>query len=1152
MRVEQQNGNIIDVLQQINDMGEKEEHISFSEAAAEKCGGTVDSKSINLKDATYLKPGTEEKETVAEEIEENAAVDAEERKNQMTVLSNTTSAEDYAKMQEDGFALDSTTGNAIVTVTDKIKAQLAKAGVDISCFGDDLNLEQLEAITGSPQLAEQLVSAFRKQDLPLTEENSEEAVEALQMAESIQVPGDGAIKYMLDNGLEPTVENLYRAEHSGSSSYRPGEAVDISSFTDQIERVITQAGLPVNEKTMGESQWMLENDIPLTEENLKYLEALKSGTYPVDPNMLMEGIAAAVAEGGRPQDAMLLPGYDLQSRAQRAVEVVSGATEDDIRYVIEHEMKMNIRNLERAKAAGEGEAGRTMSAAPPERAGGTKAATALEEPERAGGINSAMVSEEPRRAGGINSATVSEEPGRAGGTKAATMSEEPAGARTVAALEEAGRENILGASGTPEKRGTSGTSEEAASDLNMGSYEEGSVYTRQGLAVLSARRQLEEIRLTMTTEANYSLLKKGIAIDTESLEKLIEDLRAQEDAYYKNLLSAQGVEPTEENISTFRETSEKIAAVKIVPAYVLGIRGMHATVNALHQEGNILKERFDKANARYETLMVTPQEELGDSFEKAFGNVDEILKELNLENLEANRRAVRILAYNQLEITPQSVAETKYADEEVQRAFKNMTPAVVTQMIKEGINPLDMNIEDLNQTVEQIKKEVGDDGSRKFGEFLWKLERNDAINEDERSSYIGIYRLIHQVEGTDGAAVGALVNQGADVTMRNLMMAVRTERKSRKMDYVVDDSFGERVNNGNQKISITSQIDIAYQKNCLKDVIESVTPEKLRAVMEERPEWDSLLPEQFKEALNQAETRTQESEKKLDVQYAREQLEQFQESVNASQDIYEVLGKYDIPNTMANITALDAMIQNRNAMFERIFGKPGKGTQKPEAQKAASEKKPDSSGQEILEEFEHALAGPDEMSAAQEKLEAYAQKAIEEGMDREDVTSIDVRQMRLLSTQLSIAGRLARDEQYSVPVLAGDEVINVSLKIVRGTERKGIVDVTMETEARGKIAATFQAKNNGVNGMIAVDRQETRDYLQEHADLLKETLGGEENPQIHYAYIKDLDLNHFSMGLFGVEAEKEGQNTAAESRQVQTTRLYHIAESFIRTIREAL
>ncbi len=53
--------------------------------------------------------------------------------------------------------------------------------------------------------------------------------------------------------------------------------------------------------------------------------------------------------------------------------------------------------------------------------------------------------------------------------------------------------------------------------------------------------------------------------------------------------------------------------------------------------------------------------------QKAFRNVDDILSDIGLEETEANQRAVRILGYNQIEITQESVAEMKAADEQVQR-----------------------------------------------------------------------------------------------------------------------------------------------------------------------------------------------------------------------------------------------------------------------------------------------------------------------------------------------------------------------------------------------------------------------------------------------------------------------------------------------------
>lgn len=1066
MRVEQQNANIVDVLKQ--SIGpENNENAIFAEAgmtgvkgvvySANKADKTDHTKSVNVKDATYGKPETEEKKSALEAYEEGSSLDATERKNQMVVLSNTTSAEDYAKMQEEGFSLDETTSNTIVTETDKIKAQLAKAGVDISIFGDDLSMEQLEALAGSPELAMQLAQTMQQADLPCTEENMKDAMEAIQLANSLEAPSDGAVKYLLDNEMEPTIENLYKAEYSGNYQMSGNSSIDITPLRKQIERIVCQAGLPVNEETMAESKWMLENEIPLNEENLRYVDALRNMALPVDEQALLESITAAISEGKRPQEAMMISEYALKEQAQQAVSVVQNATDADLSYVIERGMDVTVGNLAYAMAAREAGTEQT--------ADGTQAADA----EAASGVN--LISGD-------------------------------------AAAEQSG-------------------------------------YTKEGLALITARRQLEEIRLVMTAEANYALLKKGIQIDTQPLEQLVEELKATENSYYKNLLRGQGIEAVEENVSLFRETTEKVSDLKSAPAYVLGMKEVRtATINEVHAEAKALQDAFTRANERYETLMTAPRADLGDSIQKAFRNVDDILTDLGLETSEANRRAVRILGYNQISITAESVAEMKAVDEEVQRTFHNLTPATVIEMIRRGVNPLDMDFASINETAEQIAAESGTVEKQKFSEFLWKLEQNHGISEEERASYIGTYRLIHQVEQSDGAVIGALVNQGADITMRNLMMAVRSGRHSGKIDYSVDESFGARENSGYMGISITEQIETAYQTNCLKDVRDTLTPGKMRQVMMQNAAWENMTPEQLKEALQQADA----DDAALDLAYAKEQLTQLTQSASVAEDIYAVLEKYDIPNTMSNILAMEAMVKNHNGLFRQIFGKGTKDANEEVGTNDIEEMK-----QEVLDAFGEAISAPEEIAEAQEKLGMLAENVMRGMIESDDVTSIDVREMRLMSAQLSIGSALAKEEQYSVPVMVGDGVVSVSLKIVRGVDKKGIVDITMESVLRGKIAATFQAKEQGVTGLVATDNEETRELIEANASALTEGLESEEGTDIRYAYILDLDLNHFSMGSFGVEAEnptREGGES--ETYQVQTARLYRIAETFIRQIREVL
>lgn len=225
------------------------------------------------------------------------------------------------------------------------------------------------------------------------------------------------------------------------------------------------------------------------------------------------------------------------------------------------------------------------------------------------------------------------------------------------------------------------------------------------------------------------------------------------------------------------ETMDVFAELKQQPAYVIGQVDADDSVQEIHDAGAQMQRAFAQANESYETLMTAPRSDMGDSITKAFSNVDDILQDLQLDTSETNRRAVRILAYNNTEITPENIMEVKALDEQMQRAFSNMKPAVTLEMIRRGENPLDMTMEQLNQVAQEIQQENGTQEQERFSKYLWKLEQNHEISEEERSSYIGIYRLIAQVEKGDGAALGFLMNQGSDVTMRNLLRAVRSEKR---------------------------------------------------------------------------------------------------------------------------------------------------------------------------------------------------------------------------------------------------------------------------------------------------------------------------------------------------------------------------------------
>jgi hypothetical protein len=203
--------------------------------------------------------------------------------------------------------------------------------------------------------------------------------------------------------------------------------------------------------------------------------------------------------------------------------------------------------------------------------------------------------------------------------------------------------------------------------------------------------------------------------------------------------------------------------------------------------------------------MTVPNKEYGDSIKKAFANMDSLLSELKIENTEQNQRAVRILAYNHMEISEESISQVKAYDLQVSSMIKNLHPAVTVRMIKEGINPLEMPINELNRTIDRMKEEQGITSEEKFSTFLNKLEKESGLSEQERKAYIGIYRLLYNVQKSDGAALGAVVKAGREVTLDNLLTAVQTGKRG-SLDAVIDDEFGTLQTLNRKGESISQQL----------------------------------------------------------------------------------------------------------------------------------------------------------------------------------------------------------------------------------------------------------------------------------------------------------------------------------------------------------
>ena len=1032
-----------------------------SDNMSKKAAVVGSSNSVDMSDTIYARPqakneaGNNDDTDMAENLLNDMNQTSENRRNDMIVTASTTTSDDYKAAKDDGY-------DVIVTETDKIKAVLAKAGVDISIYGDDLSKEQLTDITGSQTEAAMLVNQMKAYDIPATDDNIKAGTDAIDRAKSLTNISNETKAYLVRNNMNPTVSNVYKATYSSSQVQNYKQKVGITDnvkqlyddnqygdkgaesqgkisdelfeeLKPQLKQILEEVHIDSSDENLNQCRWLIDEDIAVTPDNVllaNQIDGITAAGENVSSDFYARAVTEALAMGKKAADATMSQDGLTFDMAKKACDVLGEATADDIVTLESDNIPVTIENLSKLIAA----------------------------------------------------------------------------------------------------RGK----DSAASQVSANKAADNQITDSREARLVTAQRKLEEARLSMTAEANLSLIKKGVSIDTEPIERVVELLKQQENKYYGALFGDSSVEASDDRVRMYNNVCDIFNQMKQQPAYVLTLESADDTVYELYTAGKAMKQSLEAAASGYETLMTSPRADMGDSISKAFQNVDDILKELQIDTSESNRRAVRILAYNSTDITEDNIKQIKSVDEQVQRAFSDMTPAVTIEMIKRGISPLDMSMSDISDTARRIKSENPDERDEKFSEFLWKLEKKNEISEEERDSYIGIYRLISQVEQSDGAVIGSLVNQGADITMKNLLTAVRVRGKS-AMDYKVDDTFAG-VDSVSSGIKIDSQIESAYHTNCLRDVLDTLSPEKMEFVQYDS--WLDMTPEQLRQAVYEAD-----DDNALSEQYATEQLRQFNQAVSAPENVYAFLEKYDVKTTAVNLMAASRLMKNPSEAVRNLWERGDSATARALLD-------------ETLRRFSESVKNPKELAQAQETLADTAEHVMDSMIIEDRHTgSIDLRQMKLLCSQLRIASNMSRQENYIVPIETADGVTGMKLRIVRGEDKRGLVDIFLEDKKCGRVAAYFEAKENSVSAMIVTDDEQTKKLFEDNITMFEAGISdGEQRVRIDVALEHDISAKESKMSDMksNTESDNETKKQLDGSESVQTTRLYHIAEQFIVNVQRVI
>ena len=634
--------------------------------------------------------------------------------------------------------------------------------------------------------------------------------------------------------------------------------------------------------------------------------------------------------------------------------------------------------------------------------------------------------------------------------------------------------------------------------------------------VINARKQLEEVRLIMSTQTNLKLLKSGYQIDTAPMEDLISQLKNAA-AQLQSTGAASGT--ASQQTTLYAEATQKISCMPQIPAAIVGALKDEFKVDTLDEiyvKGTQLQLTYDKAGDLYEALMTAPRADLGDRMEKAFQNVDDLLSEIGQDTTPENRRAVRILAYNQMSVTSENVEQVRAWDNKLTNTVDRLKPSAVLSMIRDGQNPLTMTIDELNQNLDE-RNDSDTKQDEKYAKFLYKLEKQSDITSEEKESYIGIYRLFNTLQKTDDAAIGTLLNTGAEMTIGNLLSATRTLKSAGTgMDYTVDDSFGglEAVQSGVPTISEQIESAFIYYSAKADTVSENMEPEKLKAY----GPTDTTELAEFADALETADI-----DETLEESWNKDQLKEIRDTVSTQEkaSAQQELQENNIPVSISHLQAMEEMLSSRKTTGTSIWDRYEELT-----------------GSKDLVQSEDADS-EDYCSSYKEDLQQMADQ-LNKVISDTDVTYIDMKAISLMHKQLAVAQEMADHGSYEIPVQVGEQTVSMHVVLQKDEGEGSGVEASLETQDYGTLSVSMRIRNGKVSGLLKTDHGETpqtRNYCETVRARLSENISGQ-LPQLNF------DENDMAV-IYG--SKSNGAIAGSEEKASDQT-LLSLARAFVTAI----
>ncbi len=964
-----------------------------------------------------------DKQEQAKETGEDLATKEKEAKEQAKKLSQSISSEELRKLEMMGIDVNTANMTDIMGMVNTLRYNadtketaelMAKIAVD------KRDVKGLTMMGGNVMVGGMEISGVSVGEV-VAAENSDKAMDVDDKSVSLS---DNEAIYLLKNNMGLSKENLYKAHYSGVKLANQVNEKLMADMEPQLSKVIEQAGFSVDVETMDAAKLLMNNDVPVTTDNLrKYMD--------MKPYM-----GQTPEEAGIPDKVVAISENEVAAKATKLYE--------------------DVRSIDIKQVYDMATAGKSVTIAAAVRYG-----VALAETKSGRDI-------------------------------------------TVDNLNNASSESNV----SPEIIHT--LSDEALAKLGF-----------TDAKAVTAMRQMEELRLSMTSAMAGKLIKLDMNVDTRELTKVVSMLKNIENQMAKEAFYAAGVDPTEEHISLYQEVSAKVNAVAKAPAGVVAapLMGEAFTIGGLHRRvapamamedgamsgqanqgatqttdgpGSLSATKLETVRRSYEAVGTAPRRDMGDSIAKAFANVKDILNEMDMPINYETERAVRILGYNQLEITENNINQIIDYDRQVNDMLNTFYPEAVIGMIKDGINPLDVPIDELNKKVRDRNYNNGVTEAKNFATFLRDMEKQGELTTEEREAYVGMYRVMEKLAKSGDREAGYLFANGGRLTVRNLITAMRS-RKAAGVDVGIDDSFG-----------MLKDLNVSGKK----------MDEQIAGAFEINPKIDTEDMDYFKDAYKLLENNLEQFMEGNAVELSAVNITAVHAMLNQPGGVYslvsELLGKMKF-STNTKAKAIDEETEN---MAKSMVGEDVPVNIADFASDMAMDK--------ILEH----LRGSEEMSLKYEDLRANLTELMYKWGAAGALDKMDIATIKTVNAGFNIMSGMAKKDRFCIPVETeqGTKVMNLTIKKNGGNP--GLVEVSMRTEAYGELTTSLKSDENGaLYGQLVSDSSEGNFALKAVEGSFKEGLvaAGYNVDSIEVGSVAKMDLSAYQ----GITSEKLYQVSVA-------------------------